>query len=211
MIDYFCKLEAEKFYHVFNRGNNGENLFYTYANYEYFLKRYSYFLSPFLNTFAYSLLPNHFHLLVGIKPVNEIKKAFLNLSGLPNLKGLETISVPEIISSRFQSFFTSYAKSINKQEKRTGSLFQKPFKRIHVDNRNYLANLVFYIHTNPQYHCIIDDFRQYPWSSYERILKNKPTLLRKNEILEWFSNPGNYLNYHEQKVVLENIRHFIIE
>jgi len=162
------RLEPGKFYHVYNRGNNRENLFYNNGNYEYFLRKYDNYLTDYIDTFAFCLLPNHFHLLVRIKDKD--------LSGFKNLTGLE-----KRISKQFSNLFNSYAKSINIQQKRVGSLFQRPFKRIEITTTDYLANLVFYIHANPQKHKIIDDFRMYPWSSYDRILKNKPSKLNKKK------------------------------
>ncbi|HOT88389.1 MAG TPA: transposase [Bacteroidales bacterium] len=192
------RLEPGKFYHVYNRGNNRENLFYNNGNYEYFLRKYDNYLTDYIDTFAFCLLPNHFHLLVRIKDKD--------LSGFKNLTGLE-----KRISKQFSNLFNSYAKSINIQQKRVGSLFQRPFKRIEITTTDYLANLVFYIHANPQKHKIIDDFRMYPWSSYDRILKNKPSKLNKEEVLEWFSNKDYFIKYHEQKADIEKIKNMILE
>ena len=193
-------LEAGKFYHIYNRGNNRENLFYNNGNYEYFLRKYDNYLSDYIDTFAFCLLPNHFHLLVRVK--DEIKEQ----SDLKNLTSLE-----KRISKQFSNLFNSYAKSINIQQNRVGSLFQRPFKRIEVLDTNHLANLIFYIHANPQKHGIIDDFRMYPWSSYHRILKSKPSKLNKEEVIKWFSNKDNYINYHAQKADIEKIKNMILE
>lgn len=56
-----------RFFHVFNRGNNGDNLFYKERNYGYFLEKYFEYMSPVLDTYCYNLLPNHFHLLARVK------------------------------------------------------------------------------------------------------------------------------------------------
>jgi len=69
-------MEADKFYHVYNRGNNKENLFYKSDNYEFFLRRYDEYFSRFLNTYAFCLLPNHFHMLVQVKSDEEVSEAF---------------------------------------------------------------------------------------------------------------------------------------
>jgi len=55
------------FYHIYNRGNNRENIFFEENNYYYFLEKYDKYLTNYLETFAYCLLPNHFHLLVRVK------------------------------------------------------------------------------------------------------------------------------------------------
>jgi len=213
MIDYYPQMESGKYYHVYNRGNNHENLFYNPGNYEYFLRRYDHYLSDFLDTYAFCLMPNHFHLLVRVKDIVDGEKSFTSKveKGFTFLKG-ETFKQRENpISKQFRLFFTSYAMSLNKQLKRNGSLFQKPFKRLFVGSADYFANLVFYIHANPQIHGICDDFRQYPWSSYQRILINKPSKLHKEEVANWFSGKENYLAYHAAMPDLTEIRHLMIE
>ena len=60
-------LEYGNFYHIYNRGINGCNLFYDNENYEYFLHLYDKYILPVADTFAWVLMRNHFHLLVRIK------------------------------------------------------------------------------------------------------------------------------------------------
>lgn len=196
MLNYKQPLEHGSFYHIYNRGNNGENLFYNHENYQFFLRRYDEFLSPLVETYAFCLLPNHFHLLIRVKDFLEVSP-FEKVKPLPH--------------QAFQRFFTSYAMAINKQQGRTGSLFQKPFKRLKVNSTKYLANLVFYIHANPRLHKIAPDFRDYPWSSYNRILNKKPSALSKTAVLEWFSTPANYVAYHAQKTDLAILKEIMIE
>lgn len=222
MIDYRCMMKEGAFYHVYNRGNAGTNLFYNKGNYEFFLHRYNEYLSPHVDTFAFCLLPNHFHLLVRVKERNVRGDTFsgkdvphfetalpLQAKDLPvfeNLAGLKTIT-----TQAFSNFFNSYSKAINKQQNRHGSLFEKPFRRKHVTDTRYLANLVFYIHANPQLHGIADDFRMYPWSSYERMLRTVPSKLQKEEVLQWFSSADNYIAYHGQKIEIAMIQELMIE
>jgi REP element-mobilizing transposase RayT len=193
-------IEKNSFYHIYNRGNAGTYLFYNKGNYEFFLNRYAEHLSPFVDTFALCLLPNHFHLLVYIKET----VIPLDLPGFEKLAGLN-------ISQAFSNLFNSYSKAINKQRNRHGSLFEKPFRRKRVNNTKYLANLVCYIHANPQLHGIAKDFRQYPWSSYERILKNSPTRLQKDAVLEWFKSKENYINYHQENLNFNSIQDLLID
>jgi putative transposase len=115
------------------------------------------------------------------------------------------------LSKAFKQLFTSYAKAINKQENRHGSLFEKPFKRIEITSVNYLSNLVFYIHANPQLHGIADDFKTYRWSSYDRILNNKASKLKKEEVLTWFDDKSNYVAFHNQKAALAIDRDLLLE
>ncbi len=194
-------IEPGKFYHIWNRGNNRENLFYSSHNYEYFIRLYADYLDPVVETYAFCLLPNHFHLLVRIKSFLEVSPA----GETSNTRKSNPVSLA------FQRFFTAYSQAINIQERRTGSLFEKPFKRLEINTTRQLANLVHYIHTNPQKHGIIDDFRQYPWSSYTRIIRDRPSKLKKEEVLNWFSTKENYVNYHSRTIDLDELKDMIIE
>jgi len=64
-------------------------------------------------------------------------------------------------SQYFSNLFNAYTKAINKNYNRSGSLFEKNFKRILIDDDSYLVQLVCYIHRNPQKHGITKDFRTY--------------------------------------------------
>jgi hypothetical protein len=84
----------------------------------------------------------------------------------------------------------------NRQQNRTGSLFQKPFKRKIVDDDRYFITLVTYIHRNPQLHGLVDDYRDWSWSSYGAILSDKPTRMEREEVIDWFMNRANFIDAH---------------
>lgn len=65
-------LQHGKYYHIYNRGNNREDLFKVSDNYQHFLKLYEKYISPIADTYAWVLMKNHFHLLVRIKDEEEI-------------------------------------------------------------------------------------------------------------------------------------------
>jgi putative transposase len=210
-------LEQGKFYHIFNRGNNGDNMFYNAENYRFFLRRLDEYLSSFIEVYAYSLMPNHFHLLARVKETGEeallFKKAKLlndNQKAL-HLQDAMLLKSIDPVSKAFHRFFTSYSKAINLQEGRHGSLIENPFKRKEVADTKYFANLIFYIHANPQLHGICDDFMQYPWSSYNRIISGKPSKLKKDEVLKWFNDPENFIAFHSQRIDIEIIKDLLFE
>ena len=71
------------YYHIYNRGNNREDIFIQERNYRYFLRLYAKHIEPMADTYAYCLLRNHFHFLVRIKDLDgEDLTGFQNLSGL---------------------------------------------------------------------------------------------------------------------------------
>ena len=60
-------LEPSKVYHLYNRGNNREDIFRDEGNYEHFLKLYARHIMPIAETYCYCLMRNHFHLLLRIR------------------------------------------------------------------------------------------------------------------------------------------------
>jgi REP element-mobilizing transposase RayT len=185
------------YYHLYNRGNNGQSLFFEERNYHYFFKLYIYYIYPVADTFAYCLMKNHFHLLVKMKLESD-------LTGFKNLSGLD---VPNY-SKQFSNFFNAYAKAINKTYGRTGSLFERPFKRIQVDSDSYFIQLISYIHRNPQKHGFVSDYRTYPYSSYQTIQQQKNSRIKTQQVLNWFGSAKLFEDYHQQMNEL-TIRHLI--
>lgn len=114
-------------------------------------------------------------------------------------------------SKAFHRMFTSFSKAINRQQNRHGSLIENPFKRAEVDSDEYLTNLVVYIHTNPQLHGFVPDFRTYKWSSYNEILSDNPSRLQKATVLEWFNDKENFKFRHQERVELDAINEFAFD
>jgi len=55
------------------------------------------------------------------------------------------------------------------------------------------------------------DFRQYPWSSYERVLRDRPSKLNKEAVLGWFNNKENYIAYHGRTANLDVLKDLMYE
>ncbi|MEA1849087.1 transposase [Chryseobacterium sp. MHB01] len=149
-------LEAECFYHIFNRGINSQKIFFNDRNYHYFIKLMESKLSSVVNIYAYCLLQNHFHILVKIKSEKEIRLIFPHK---------DTIEVSKIISQQFSNMFNSYTQAINKHYGRTGKLFELPFRRKLIDSHEQLTNTILYIHNNPVKHGINMNAENYRYSS----------------------------------------------
>jgi putative transposase len=167
-------LQLDEYYHIYNRGNGGEPLFWEARNYHYFLKLYAKYIEPIAETYAYCLLNNHFHFLVRLKdrrPPSPPGRVFANL-------------------------FSTYTKAFNKAYERTGSLFEKPFRRRRIDSDRYFTALVVYIHRNPQKHGSVDDFRHWPYSSYQAVLSNQETRIQRAAVLAWFDGPAGFQEAH---------------
>ena len=67
-----------------------------------------------------------------------------------------------------------------------------------VSDEHYFTKLVCYIHSNPQKHILIDDLREWEWSSYQTILSKKKTKLQREKVLDWFGGELEYLKFHAE-------------
>jgi REP element-mobilizing transposase RayT len=125
-------------YHIFNRGNQKNNVFLEESDYLNFLKRLKIVLGQSLSyglrikplpiesfsILCYCLMPNHFHFLI---------------------QQNSDVGIDRLITK----VCTSYAMYFNKKYKKVGNLFQDAFKAKLVDSDSYLAYLSAYIHNNP--------------------------------------------------------------
>lgn len=167
------------FYHIYNRGNNHENIFLQERNYAYFLDLWWKHVSPITETWAYCLLMNHFHAVVYIKNKED-------LTGLKNP------------SRYFSNFFNAYARGVNIATQRTGALFERPFKRIPVDSTAYLMQLIVYIHQNPQKHRFAKDFREWKYSSYHQLVSETPSRLQRDRVMQLFGSRQDFVRIHHE-------------
>lgn len=198
-------LEPGSYYHIYNRGNNRENLFVQERNYAYFMKLWGKYIAPVADTYAYCLLRNHFHAAVRVKDSqdlsglletkNKLTKNFVDptkpSTDQANLTGL-------LVSQHFSNFFNAYARAFNLAVGRTGALFERPFERILIMDENYLARLIVYIHQNPQKHGFVSDFRDWPHSSYHGLRAADVNRLKRDEAMALFGGRRDFLQFHQE-------------
>ncbi|HOP05580.1 MAG TPA: hypothetical protein PLE67_14010 [Tenuifilaceae bacterium] len=216
-------IEYGSYYHIFNRGNNHENIFTEEEDYLHFLDRMDLYITPIAEIYAWALLRNHFHLLVRIKEEEEI--GYFNSqhakSENPDLKWKtyfpETPDERFVIKPKpieqFKHFFNAYSRWFNKRHERTGSLFQKNYERREITSERYFTNLVVYIHGNAVKHGFVEHIDDYPWTSYRIIKTTKPTNINRNVVLSYFDGVENFIATHRMSLdaIEENIGELIIE
>ncbi|AUP79309.1 oxygen-dependent coproporphyrinogen oxidase [Flavivirga eckloniae] len=168
------KIEKDHYYHIFNRGINSDVIFQTEDNKSYFLKLVEKHLMGKVDILAYCLMDNHFHF--AIKIVKE----------------------ESIATQAFSNLFNAYAKAYNKQQNRTGTLFERPYKRIRIQDEDYLKKLILYIHKNPENHNVINNFENYEFSSYKNYLDDSNSIIvtNKSYIINLFNDLENFKYTH---------------
>ena len=139
------------YYHIYNRGIDGREIFADEQDYRTFLYTLKRYLEPYMGEtregfkkdrpsilthkqrmsldgnvalLAYCLMPNHFHLLVKQKSKDGITKLVRRVC-------------------------TNYAMYFNHKYERKGVLFESVYKAVAVTGEEQLINLSRYIHLNP--------------------------------------------------------------
>ena len=166
-------------HHVMGRGIERTNLFRTDADRGDFMDRLSQLcLEGSLVVYAWSLLSNHFHLLVrtGRQPISRSMKKLL----------------------------TGYVVNFNLRHKRSGHLFQNRYKSIICEEDPYLLELARYIHMNPVRAGIVRDveqLRDYRWSGHSAIMgRVKQQWQDVNTILAYFGKGKKAVEKYEEFV-----------
>ena len=136
------------FYHVLSRGNERRKIFYNLADYSRFLETLGRMVKRFkVEVHGYVLMPNHFHLLVRTRQAN--------------------------LSRALQWLGVSYSVWFNRKHDRCGHVFQGRFKSFVIEDDQYLAALILYIHGNPLRAKLVKELGEYRWSSYRGYLRKE--------------------------------------
>ena len=182
-------LEEGKYYHVYNRGNNSEPIFFEPANMKYFMKLTHKYMGPIAQIYAYCLLKNHFHLLLKIDDEKEWRTDKLSYS---------TIEKPKLISPEKQisNLFNAYTQAINKRVGRTGKLFEGSYKSKEIDSDEYFIESIIYIHNNPVKHNITKSAQEYAHSSFNSYLTIEKPNKGQEEVLKIFGGLENFITAH---------------
>ncbi|MGB0881550.1 MAG: transposase [Vicingaceae bacterium] len=151
------KFEENNIYHIYNRGNNHASIFFDEENYLFFLQKLKKELTPYCKILAYCLMPNHFHLMVWVG----------DLETRPTAQSGRTGS--DIFSRKTGTLLSSYTRVINKQQNRTGSLFQQKTKAkcLTQSGENYPKICFHYIHQNPLRAKLVTKMEDWEFSSFK--------------------------------------------
>jgi len=184
-------------YHLYNRGNNKQNIFLDSEDYAVFINLLKRHLQKKQTTdklgrqyknwygdielLAYCLMPNHYHLLAFQRSENALTKLISSVT-------------------------TSYAGYFNKKYNRVGRIFQDTFKASLIDEESYWQHISRYIHLNPKV------WETWEWSSLPYYLDQKHSdWLRPKKVLsvfegeDYLSFVGDYESHKEMLAELKFI------
>ena len=160
------------YYHLYNRGRSRLSICHDQRDYLDILdklKAYSrkYHIIPI----AYTLLPNHYHILG-------------RQDDLPRASLLT------------QRIFNSYGKTYNLKYQHSGTIFEGPVKVKPVTNQRYLLHLCRYIHANPVLHGITRTLDDWPYTNYHEWIGTRPgNLVDHDFIRDHFPTADSYRQF----------------
>ena len=183
-------LVPNQIFHVYNRGNQRQTIFFERAHYLFFLRKVRIYLRPYCSILAYCLLPNHFHFL--------IKTNALTVAPAEALR--RHTDQPKVDMNNFahgmKMLLSAYTKGVNKQLGLTGSLFTQNTRARQVSSErsteDYSLFCFHYIHQNPATAHLVEDLARWEYSSFPDYagLRNGTLcdmVLAKEELmLDWY-------------------------
>ena len=192
-----------EYYHIYNRGNNKQEIFLDNNDRDRFVKllylcnstkRINFkedIIQNKINAWdfkrgnqlvsigAWVLMPNHFHLYIISLPKSDFGK--------------------NKITEFIRKVCTAYAKYFNKKYNKTGSLFEGKFKSVHIKDEIQAKYLFSYIHLNPV------KLIQKDWKEVGII--NKQKTLNFLHSYKWSSFTDFLLQKRQENAIL-NVRAF---
>ncbi len=194
-------LQPDECYHIYNRGNNQQTIFFSERNYLFFIKKIREQLSPCADIISYCLMPNHFHIIIHANNRSIIERK--SFGGKPMQE----------FAYRIGLLLSSYSQAINKQNKTSGSLFQQKTKAkilsevVNDTYQSYLENCFFYVHNNPLDAGLVKNLRNWPYSSYIDYTGERNGTLSNMELFYTLTGLNSrdivnrlYCNYNEELV-----------
>ena len=200
---YIASFESNRFFHIIAKAAGNCLLFKSDENRRFFLKKYLAFSSGYFDTYSYVLMDNHVHWLIKCNSHEGLLQHLTEFTEENRKKHQHRflkneITFEEALEFQCKDFFISYAMAFNKENNRSGALFVNPFRRVEVVDDSHFTQLIIYHHANVLKHFGQKNFQEYEWSSYQSILSNKPTNLKRGEVLDWFGGREMFVKVHEE-------------
>ncbi|MBC6491075.1 transposase [Flavihumibacter stibioxidans] len=163
------KPQEGQIYHIYNRGNQKQTLFFNDSNYYYFLKKMKDHLLPYVDLLSWTLMPNHYHfeIYANEKTVQLIDNRIIPISCL---------------SEGMRNLQSSYTAGFNAQYDKSGNLFHQKFKNklVGPDTKTQGRNLLHYIHRNAFEAGLVNRIQDWKFSSYnEYLIPERPGFCNK--------------------------------
>ncbi len=192
--------EKGNIYHIYNQGNNRQEIFFKHENYLFFLKKIQTHILPYADILAWCLMPNHFHLMV---VVNEVEVT---------VEGIHGVTLSHPVNNKMRSLnesiaimIRSYTRAIHKQNGTSGALFREGTKAECLNCKDGVTPSFY--HTNAGTLIHVDNSeKQYPLICFNYIHQNPVKAGLVSNKTDWeFSSAQDYAGLRNGKLVNKEI------
>lgn len=179
---------AGEIYHVINRANGRTCIFSTDVDYQHFENLLKEAQKKFdIEIFAYTIMPNHWHLVLSTKKDGDLSKC-----------------MQWLILTHTQQYH------VKKQTVGYGHLYQGRYKSFLVSRDQYLVQLIRYVEQNPLRAKLVKKSEEWQWGSLSKRIKASVDSTLLDELpINLPHDYKNWVNEIEEKEKLDEIRHSI--
>lgn len=203
------QFQTGEYYHIYNRGVEGREIFSDQKDYLRFLRSmrefnnseaaggmYANYLKNKAIERQRGLTSNlNFKLEVKPLPLVEFIGYCLNQN---HFHFIVSSSMENGVVKFMQKLGTAYTMFFNQKHSRSGSLFQGTYKAVHVNDYGYLLKLLVYVNCNHEIHNL-GKAENWPWASYlDSVGLRRGNLCNMNVVREEFGELKNFKSFcHE--------------
>jgi len=208
-VQFKAPFEFDHYYHLLFRSIDGILLFKNQKHHMFFLEKFYRFTNLIFQCRAYSLLENHAHFIIKVKPEELVKKNILQLTVeertksmlrfIENQEGAVSL-FDEVAERQVNRFMVSYSNTYNNLIERKGGVFQQPFRRSLIAEEAHLQQAIVYVHANAQKHQLVSDFKEHVYNSYREILSGESLYVDSKAVIDFFDGEEKFISIHKEQV-----------
>lgn len=154
-------------------------------DYTYFMRKMQERLTEAWEILAFSLIPDEIHLVVRVSK-HTIDDEVVNHSTL------------------FSHLLNGYAQHYNYVHSRTGSLFNRSFRRQHIRSESDLQDIISKVHNLPVARNLVKQKHKWLYSSYNEIARGKLSHRQAILVIAIFGNFRKFMSHHMQTFLLKD-------
>lgn len=190
-------------YYYLESTESASVLFRDEHDYKYFFSLFAEKIEPLADLYAYCLSHVSLGLLIKIKDEESVFKylkfenkfpdemmTLKELKSLSAAQGLNNINILQLhLNKLFNTFIQSLSNALNhKNIVLQAELLEEP---------ETMRNKVINLHQKVLHQNLVLQIQQWKYSSYNAILSEKPTKIKREELLKWFGGINEFKHQHQ--------------
>ncbi len=198
-FDYWQKFIEDGIYHIYNKSVTGETMFRDDNDYNRFIAKYQRYFGAFFDTYAYALMPNHFHFLVKVRQLNAKTQLMIAKEGtkMAQLVISNHRAIHHFLIDQLRRWLSGHSLYFNRKYQRTGPLLMNKVKRVGCSSSEKVKDLICYIHHNAMHHGLRQDFGQWDYDSFNLYRDDQEGgVIARKEVIEWIGDYENFIKMH---------------